>query len=199
LKQTNKNKERHNKMSETQKEVLVERNGISFPFTWTSTGKKHKNPGVAYPMPLLKPSQLQTDENARTWYGDMPDTIINRYFRAVYADIALDNFDEATGEINWATWTDAASEPNAGRTKIADLEAEVAEQIDITTALTDKVFTMMENDSENPEIATLQSQIQNILKNVVKPLRLKIADIKAKYDKIVAAREAKKVAEPVTA
>ena len=181
-------------MSENnQKTVTVERNGVSFPFTWTSTGKKHKNPGVAYPMPLLKPSQLQTDENARIWYGDMPDTIVNRFFRAVYADIALDNFDEASGEINWATWNDAASEPNAGRTKIADLEAEVAEQIDITTALTDKVFDMMENDSENPQIQVLQQEIQSTLKNIVKPLRQKIADIKAKYDKIVEARKAKAV------
>ena len=191
-------------MSEAQKtNPVVVRNDASFEFTWTATGKKHSMPGLAYPMPLLKPGQLQNDENARAWYGDIPEQLVNRALRAVYADIAIDALNKETGELDMQVWLLAAAEPNAGRAKIADLEAEVDTHIDIVAAMTDKACALMEaegNEEANAaEAAKINSEAQHIIRTMIKPLRKKIAEIKDKYDKIVAAREAKAAAKPVAA
>ena len=192
-------------MSEAQTNPVVVRNNVPFTFTPTTTGKKHSKPGMSYFMPLLKPGQLQNDPNALAWFGDLVEPVMNRTMRAIYADMAIEHTDE-NGVFNLESWLLAASEPNAGRSKIADLESELDVQVDIVAAMTDKVFNLVEKEGTEEEQAAwkfeadkVQEEAQGIIRNVIKPLRKKIVEIKDKYEKIVAARAAKPVAAEATA
>lgn len=169
---------------------VITRNGVDFTFTKSTTGKKHSVPGLDFYYPYVTTEQLG-DENVRTWFGDVLESV-NKVTRIIFTDLAIEH--TVDGVLNVEAWKADAADFTAGRAKIADLQEEVDRYTDINVALTDKLMQKMEDGASQDEIVELQSEIQNTVRNIIKPLRLKIADIQAKYAKIVAAREAKAVA-----
>ena len=174
-----------------QEAPVINRNGVDFTLSKSTTGKKHSVPGMDFWFPEVTDEQLK-DPNVLQWFGDVVANATNKVTRIIFTDLAIEN--TVDGVLNIEAWKAAASDFTAGRAKIADLEQEVAEQVDITVALTDKLMKLMEDSAPESEVLDMQNQIQNIVRNIIKPLRLKISDIKAKYAKIVEAREAKAVA-----
>ena len=173
--------------------VIVTRNGVNFTFTKATTGKKHSVPGLDFWFPKVTFEQLHSDPDAsnnRVWFGDVLEGV-NKLTRVIFTDLAIEH--TVDGVLNVEGWRADAADFAAGRAKIADLEEEVAILVDSNVAIVDKMMALIENDGNPDEIRELQEKSVNIMRNQVKPLRTKIADIQAKYAKIAAAREAKGV------
>jgi len=177
-------------MSNEVKAPVINRNGVDFIFTKATTGKKHSVPGLDFFFPYVTFEQLDQSADVRKWFGDVLESV-NKTTRTIFTDLAIEH--TVDGVLNYEQWALDAADFTAGRAKIADLEEEVALLVDSNVAIVDKMMALIENDGNPEEIAALQTQSTNIMRNQVKPLRLKIADIKSKYAKIVAAREAKQV------
>ena len=173
------------------------RNEVEFPLTLSTFGKLSPNAGQQYPHPDIKPTNV---EHFVPFAGiDWVAKLLLRDVKREFADIWLDNIDEATGTINLDAWKAAALDFTEGVATLKDLQDEKNELSDRVQQITDMdEYVAPEGQEPTPAFLALQDEIKGI-GNRIKSLNAQMKQIKAKYEAVVAKREAAKAAKAASA
>ena len=178
---------------------VVNRNGIDKTFIAGIFGKKSKTAGAEFFYAPVTESTFDTDV-AWIGKGEVVD-FLDKAMRGIGAGIFLDHFTNESGELLADKMGDSntieaykldLADFTAGVAKLADIQEQVDRLQDENSALLDKAGA----DEVSEEDA--QGFTQQILANnaKIKPLRVKIKDIQAKYAVRAAARKAKEANSP---
>jgi len=173
---------------------VVERNGVSFTFTKGTSSKNHKTfPNMDFYYPYVTFEQINTDQNVRTWFGDILESV-NKATRLIFIDLAIKHFNAVTGEFNWTGWYEDAADFTAGRETLGNIDDEISSWNDVNVKLGDELMALVEaGDNDNPRVQQLYKEIATNTQTHIKPLKIRKQVIIEKYDKIVASRKAKEV------
>lgn len=173
--------------------LVISRNNVSLTLTPKQFGKKSKNSGAWYQTPEISPATFTT---VLPWFGEqfVCDTI-NKSARLIAQEILIGNVDETTGQLDEAKFALELADFTAGIAKLGDLEEDKEElEIQVNAITNDPEFEMPDEGVQMSERTQFLISEAKRLGKLIKPIRIQIADIEAKYALRAAKRKAKKEA-----
>jgi hypothetical protein len=196
-----------------QSPVVIERNGQSVTLQLDKFGKKSDFYGQSFLKPVLKTPTIRevevdgvvqkvlTDISDLLWagIGDVIDAY-NVDVRVIFADIYVDNIDAETGLFDEVSYLAACKDFTAGVAKLSQIDDQLEALFEIQTALIDspEYGDTDSSGQQTPASLAIEEKLRaNNLK--IKPLKLKKADITAKYEAASIKRKASKEAKEAKA
>lgn len=178
--------------------LKIVRNGLSKELVPMQFGKKSKNAGAWFQAPVMSPATFPDDA---TWFGqDFIVRTVNKVSRLICADIYIGNVNEETGVLNAENYAIELADFTSGIAKLADLEEDKEElEVALSTIVNDPDFAMPdEGETVSEKTASLVAEAKRLGK-LIKPIRVQIAEIEAKYQARAAKRKAAKEAAELAA
>lgn len=174
--------------------LTIVRNGSPKTLTPKQFGKKSKNAGAWYQTPETSPATFNDDI---PWIGVqfLCDTF-NKSARLICQDILIGNIDEATGVLDSEKYAAELADFTSGIAKLGDLEEDKEElELQLSNVTNDKEFEMPEEGTEMSERTQFLIAEARRLGKLIKPIRVQIDAIEAKYAIRSQKRKAAKAAQ----
>jgi hypothetical protein len=173
--------------------VVISRNGESRTLREETFGKNSKMAGTKF---YIFETSVGTFQEDIAFIGtDFLVSSFNRYARKIMGDIFRESFDGVTGVFNKPTYIEKLADFTAGASTLKDLQEDMMELTEQISLFNDKNTEGMESglDPDGPEMRAIRDEIM-IRVNRIKPIRVQMAKIKEKYEKIVETRQSRETA-----
>lgn len=173
------------------KAPVITRNEVALTLVSDQFGKNSKKPGFKFWTPKLS---VSTFANDMLWVGQLYIVnTLNRIIRKTFAEIAIDNIDEATGKVDYDKWLlEAQSFDEAGAT-LSDLDEEIDTingKMQQVVCDPDTAFGQVGADDKPTEAAIEANALVLEYNQQLKALRSKRNEIRTKYQLRIEKKEA---------
>lgn len=180
-----------NSVTPVPKAPVITRNEVSLTLVSDQFGKNSKKPGFKFWTPKLS---VSTFTNDMSWVGQLYIVnTLNRIIRKTFAEIAIDNIDEATGKVDYDKWLlEAQSFDEAGAT-LSDLDEEIDTingKMQQVVCDPDTAFGQVGADDKPTEAAIEANALVLEYNQQLKALRSKRNEIRTKYQLRIEKKEA---------